>query len=1177
NDVLESESIHWEETNSSDLIQAISSYGGFTGKVQQKIGFKTVEEAPEELDNDDIVSVGSAASVSSFQSNGEVSVCSDISSAPDIPSAPDSAGEDVLIEGDIDTTSDKGKKQFKEPIDKLIVKGPQQHVMVTHIRSPNDFYVQLTSNKHKLTTLSHNINTWCRKKASVKHTPLVVEKHMYVLACYSVDKLWYRAQVLDVEMPSGQKGDEGLKVRVHYIDYGNEELVAVKELRAMEKRFAIYPVFAVRCSLINFAPYADDKPWSLEAIQEFLQMTQHKVFLLSTFAKQGELHEVDLVTMPTENVQDDGFVSLRDVMIFLELGRFRTYSDAAKNIPLPPSYQKVDFIKPTALKSNKSVDVIVTSVTSPWDFFVVTTGIEQDYYLTMLEHMQQMYGEDTSNIYSLFYPREGMVCSVKGENGKWYRGKVLGIAQVKQVTVKYVDTGLIEVVHIDRLKKLHSDFLKLPAQAINCKLADVHPIGSSERIWSSEAEIWFQNMLTGTELCVKVIRCGDLPEVVLWLDKRNNVQKSSLSVNYKLVEMSFAQSTGSASTAAAQDALVDSSWAGELKDENALRKWESSSQSNGAISHPAHPTLQLGLKTSDFSSLSNRTRGRKPQSSNPAETTPHNKISCANALPSTQRPKRGKGIEMNLEPKKSKEFIRKPPGHQKSRQAQSSSPEEATGNHTEKEKIQREIHRAMSSSEEPSSSDSPSSVYIEVLVINYKSPSDFFIRIQDKEPQLEELMADMQSIYSGLQNQAPHQWQVNDYCAARYSVDKLWYRCIIKKKIANEYEVEMVDFGYSDKVKESELQILKQDLGTRLECSAVRCHLADLIPAGSLDVTKWSCTAVEFMASQIKDKKLYIKQEGDLTDMGLPIDIIVEEVIPETAFDPAIRTYHSLRQNILKEGLAMPAKKSTNTTKDTDKDAGSFQKLIFEKSRGEFESSIKPSASPKTEVDNSCLAVSGREEFDNSELPDLNETLKPLSFASDSEDISEYVPSATIVPQVPTLEVGSELLVIPTYVTADCDIYCQPELWVQQAVSLAENLLKLYGVWEPQLTKQPVTTWKIGDFCVSPFEDDLQWYRATITNIDKDSAQVFYFDFGNSAWVNLCDLRLMHPLLNNVHILSYKFGLHDIKLFPSSLWEPAVVRQISQQLLSFECFVKVKEVNVKENLILVNLFIESCF
>lgn len=80
--------------------------------------------------------------------------------------------------------------------------------------------------------------------------------------------------------------------------------------------------------------------------------------------------------------------------------------------------------QPTTVKNGRMENVIVTQVTSPWDFHLVCTGEEHEYYLSMHDDMQEQYGKDACNMYSLFYPRVGMVCAAKGSDGEWHRAKV---------------------------------------------------------------------------------------------------------------------------------------------------------------------------------------------------------------------------------------------------------------------------------------------------------------------------------------------------------------------------------------------------------------------------------------------------------------------------------------------------------------------------------------------------------------------------------------------------------------------------------------------------------------------------------------------------------------------------------------------------------------------------------
>ena len=74
------------------------------------------------------------------------------------------------------------------------------------------------------------------------------------------------------------------------------------------------------------------------------------------------------------------------------------------------------------------------------------------------------------------------------------------------------------------------------------------------------------------------------------------------------------------------------------------------------------------------------------------------------------------------------------------------------------------------------------------------------------------------------------------------------------------FQVHLVDFGHTDTVPASRLQPLKKSHGAA-ECFAERCHLADLLPAGSSDRTKWSNTAKEFVLNQVHGKRLFVKLE----------------------------------------------------------------------------------------------------------------------------------------------------------------------------------------------------------------------------------------------------------------------------------------------------------------------------
>ena len=208
-------SVQWDETCKEDLVKSIQSFGSIIGNGLDSLAFLSFENAPpdfEDQDNDDRASVTSSVSTSGRNKINRIS--STISSSDGVIIENSDADSDVSRPSrSKQISSSEGAKQpFQEALILPVIKGKAQEVSVAHIYSPNDFLVQLSSNKRKLETLSHNINTWCRREASIKHTPLKVEVGSFILARYSVDKTWYRAKVLGlVEDNTGSKNNS--KVR----------------------------------------------------------------------------------------------------------------------------------------------------------------------------------------------------------------------------------------------------------------------------------------------------------------------------------------------------------------------------------------------------------------------------------------------------------------------------------------------------------------------------------------------------------------------------------------------------------------------------------------------------------------------------------------------------------------------------------------------------------------------------------------------------------------------------------------------------------------------------------------------------------------------------------------------------------------------------------------------------
>lgn len=84
----------------------------------------------------------------------------------------------------------------------------------------------------------------------------------------------------------------------------------------------------------------------------------------------------------------------------------------------------------------------------------------------------------------------GLPCIAKySKDLGWYRAVVMSVKSL-QATVYFIDYGNVEKVDFTNIKKINSQFLKLPAQAIHCRL-----FGSDESTWTeNESDVLFYRL-----------------------------------------------------------------------------------------------------------------------------------------------------------------------------------------------------------------------------------------------------------------------------------------------------------------------------------------------------------------------------------------------------------------------------------------------------------------------------------------------------------------------------------------------------------------------------------------------------------------------------------------------------------------------------------------------------------
>ena len=301
--------------------------------------------------------------------------------------------------------------------------GQTEDVYVVHTESSEDFYIQLSAMYPQLEQMMAEIaEVYSGLADDVSHEDVVVGNP--ICAQFSEDNSWYRAVIKSVH--------SDFEVEVHYVDYGNSEVILLSDVRQLSKRFFNLPVQAVRCSLDSpvvesFGQRVADK--ELKAMFLSLEKGKWKVRL---FDGDGKIGQID------EPQDSDNTLLIRE------------------------------FIQPTISPEMKEL-VYVSHVVSPDEFYVQFESALDD--LSALSgELSRFYlslGPSTNVLRS---PSPGMsCCAMFSQDGDWYRGRVKSLTS-SEAEVEFVDYGNSEMVSFNHVKDVEKDFMQLPQQAVLCGL-----------------------------------------------------------------------------------------------------------------------------------------------------------------------------------------------------------------------------------------------------------------------------------------------------------------------------------------------------------------------------------------------------------------------------------------------------------------------------------------------------------------------------------------------------------------------------------------------------------------------------------------------------------------------------------------------------------------------------------
>ncbi|KFP10662.1 RING finger protein 17, partial [Egretta garzetta] len=378
-------------------------------------------------------------------------------------------------------------------------------VVVCHINSPSDFYIQLGASLDSL-ALPKKIQEVYKQEYG-RNLDIVCPVEGQACIAKQKDGNWYRAQIIG--LPSCQE------VTVKYVDFGSVANLTLKDIRKIKKEFLSFPEKAIRCRLACIEPYKGANDWSREAKERFEQMTEDK-FMLCSVVEILDNNILSIELFDSSAVHGRSF-SVNCQLVKEDLASYipgYTESTAVRpneiwDAPLEEIPETSEDLNPIDMESvhegdfkslsKKELQVRISHVVSPSKIFIQWLSSE-----SMLKSLQ----EKMATIYKESQPQSvkwesTMHCAVYVHDLKqWHRGQIIRIVSKTSAEVILYDCGAEKTVDISCLRKLEENMKIIRTLATECSLADIRPTGGSMQ-WTATVCECLSYYLTGA--LVKII------------------------------------------------------------------------------------------------------------------------------------------------------------------------------------------------------------------------------------------------------------------------------------------------------------------------------------------------------------------------------------------------------------------------------------------------------------------------------------------------------------------------------------------------------------------------------------------------------------------------------------------------------------------------------------------------
>ncbi|KFQ27803.1 RING finger protein 17, partial [Merops nubicus] len=386
-------------------------------------------------------------------------------------------------------------------------------VIVCHINSPNDFYLQLRDSLDSLALSKKILEVYKHE-----HGNLEVVCPVEGQACIAKqeDGNWYRAKIIG--LPSDQE------VMVRYVDFGNIAHLPLKDICRVKKEFLSFPEKAIGCRLAYIEPFKGGNEWKREAKERFEEMTEDKLLLCSVVEiLNNNILSVELFDLSALHGRS---FSINCQLVEDDLASYvsgYTANTAVRpsevwDVPLEEVPETSETLYLTDMESvgghfrslfKKELQAKISHVVSPSKIFIQWLSSK-----CMLKSLQ----EKMDAIYKGSQPQSvkwesNMHCAVYiHELKEWQRGQISRIISETSVEVILYDSGAEKTVDISCLRNLEENLKIIRTLAIECFLTDIRPTGGSMQ-WTATACECLSYYLTGAQVKV-IIQESDVARVL---------------------------------------------------------------------------------------------------------------------------------------------------------------------------------------------------------------------------------------------------------------------------------------------------------------------------------------------------------------------------------------------------------------------------------------------------------------------------------------------------------------------------------------------------------------------------------------------------------------------------------------------------------------------------------------